>query len=76
MGPTSKGLRNVAHSSLSLADQRRASSWHCVVRPTAVALDAAATPSHTGHSFPLGATVLPGGVNFSVFSRQATRVAL
>jgi isoamylase len=33
-------------------------------------------PSHTGQSFPLGATVLPGGVNFSVFSRQATRVDL
>ena len=29
-----------------------------------------------GRSFPLGATVLGGGVNFSVFSRQATRVEL
>jgi isoamylase len=36
--------------------------------------DAAPTPSPAGQSFPLGATVLPGGVNFSVFSRQATRV--
>jgi isoamylase len=33
-------------------------------------------PSGTGKSFPLGATILPGGVNFSVFSRQATRVEL
>jgi 1,4-alpha-glucan branching enzyme len=29
-----------------------------------------------GRSFPLGATVLAGGVNFSVFSRQASRVDL
>jgi isoamylase len=29
-----------------------------------------------GRSFPLGATVLAEGVNFSVFSRQATRVEL
>ncbi len=35
-----------------------------------------AAQSHTGRSFPLGATILPGGVNFSVFSRQATRVEL
>jgi glycogen operon protein len=27
-------------------------------------------------SFPLGASVVPGGVNFSVFSRQATRMEL
>jgi len=33
-------------------------------------------PSNTGRSFPLGASVLAGGVNFSVFSRQATRVEL
>jgi glycogen operon protein len=33
-------------------------------------------PSHTGQSFPLGATVGPRGVNFSVFSRRATRVEL
>jgi len=35
-----------------------------------------AARSHTGRSFPLGATILPGGVNFSVFSRQATRIEL
>ena len=29
-----------------------------------------------GRSFPLGATIVSGGVNFSVFSRQATRVEL
>ncbi len=42
----------------------------------AAAPDAAVAPSCTGQGFPLGATVLPGGVNFSVFSRQATRVEL
>lgn len=29
-----------------------------------------------GHSSPLGATVLPGGVNFSIYSRSATGVEL
>jgi len=29
-----------------------------------------------GQSFPLGATVCPGGVNFSVFSRRASRIEL
>ncbi len=29
-----------------------------------------------GQSFPLGATVCPGGINFSVFSRRATRIEL
>src|SRR5215469_2564313 len=29
-----------------------------------------------GHSFPLGASVVPGGVNFNVFSRHATRMQL
>ena len=31
---------------------------------------------HTGHSSPLGATVVEGGVNFSLFSRSATGVEL
>jgi hypothetical protein len=35
----------------------------------------AATTRH-GTGFPLGATVFPDGVNFSVFSRQATRIEL
>jgi isoamylase len=35
----------------------------------------AAAPG-TGRSFPLGATVFPGGVNFSVFSRDCTAVEL
>lgn len=30
----------------------------------------------TGRSFPLGATVFPEGVNFSVYSREASRVEL
>jgi len=33
-------------------------------------------PESTGRSHPLGATVLPGGVNFSVFSRNASSVEL
>ncbi len=35
-----------------------------------------AGPAATGRSFPLGATLFADGVNFSVFSRQATRVEL
>jgi glycogen operon protein len=31
---------------------------------------------HTSHSSPLGATVVDGGVNFSLFSRSATGVEL
>jgi glycogen operon protein len=34
------------------------------------------TADQTGRSFPLGATVLAGGVNFSVFSKEASRVEL
>src|SRR5579872_3173252 len=30
----------------------------------------------TGSSFPIGATILPGGANFSVFSRSATAIEL
>jgi isoamylase len=44
------------------------------VHPATIALDAAAP--HTGQSFPLGATICPGGVNFSVFSRRATQIEL
>jgi len=40
------------------------------------ALAAAAAPAHAGLSFPLGASVCAGGVNFSVFSRRATRIEL
>jgi isoamylase len=35
-----------------------------------------ATGDHSGRSFPLGATVLAEGVNFSFFSRRASRVEL
>jgi glycogen operon protein len=31
---------------------------------------------NAGHSWPLGATVVDGGINFSVFSRSATSVEL
>src|ERR1700688_1856388 len=37
---------------------------------------AAKSVESSGQSSPLGATVLPGGVNFSVFSRNATGVEL
>jgi isoamylase len=36
----------------------------------------AASVQSAGQSFPLGATVVPGGVNFSVFSRNASGVDL
>jgi len=38
-----------------------------------------AAPNHiesTGRSYPLGATIFPDGVNFSVFSRGASGVEL
>ena len=35
-----------------------------------------ATTLAAGHSFPLGASVVPGGVNFNVFSRHAARMQL
>ena len=41
-----------------------------------MALCVATAASDEGRSFPLGATVLGGGVNFSVFSREASRVDL
>ena len=47
-----------------------------MARSATNALNRAAAPSDVGQSFPLGATVLPGGVNFTVFSRLATRVEL
>src|SRR3954454_19939639 len=37
---------------------------------------APAVPSPRGNSAPLGATVVPGGVNFSVFSRTAGAIDL
>ena len=37
---------------------------------------AVASPVSRGVSFPLGAALVPGGVNFSVFSRHASRVDL
>ena len=37
---------------------------------------AAAAATSPGLSFPLGASLVPGGVNFSVFSRHATRIEL
>ena len=42
----------------------------------AAAVCVATAASNTGRSFPLGATVLGDGVNFSMYSRQASRVDL
>ncbi|MCG7400920.1 MULTISPECIES: glycogen debranching protein GlgX [Caballeronia] len=42
----------------------------------AVAHDHAGYRTRTGSRFPLGATVMPGGVNFCAFCRRATRVEL
>ncbi len=51
-------------------------STACSSRLSAATFNAAATPSPSGCSFPLGATIFPGGVNFCVYSRQANRVEL
>jgi isoamylase len=51
-------------------------SERTVISTTVRGLTAGAATAPAGRSFPLGATVLPGGINFSVFSRQATRVEL
>jgi pullulanase/glycogen debranching enzyme len=48
----------------------------CAPAAIARAPRAAAARPGAGRSFPLGATIASGGVNFSVFSRQATRVEL
>jgi isoamylase len=48
----------------------------CRVRPPIGADCKKATADQPGRSFPLGAAVLAEGVNFSVFSRQASRVEL
>ena len=37
---------------------------------------AANGPASAGRSYPLGATIVPGGVNFSVYSREASSVEL
>ncbi len=46
------------------------------VRPGVGAGSKETTADQTGRSFPLGTTVLGDGVNFSVFSREASRVDL
>jgi isoamylase len=46
------------------------------VRPIGSAGFKDATADQVGRTFPLGATVVSEGVNFSVFSRQASRVEL
>jgi len=42
--------------------------------PAALPAGPQAAVSNMGRSFPLGATVLGDGVNFSVYSRQASRL--
>src|SRR6267378_2563799 len=46
------------------------------LKEPSVSLGLAPDPSNFGLSFPLGATVVAEGVNFSVFSRRANRVEL
>ena len=44
---------------------------------TPAVVEAASTPIvATGSSAPLGASILPGGVNFSVFSKHANLIEL
>ena len=44
---------------------------------TPAIVETASTPIvATGSSAPLGASILPGGVNFSVFSKNATLIEL
>jgi isoamylase len=47
-----------------------------VCRPTAPAREVRSTDLPVGRSSPLGATIGSGGVNFSIFSRNASRVEL
>jgi isoamylase len=47
-----------------------------VVREQVTGEKTSTTPEFRGNSSPLGATILPGGVNFSVFSRDAVAVDL
>lgn len=47
-----------------------------IAEKAAPGADAAKSVVSPSHSSPLGATVLPGGVNFSVYSRNASKVEL
>src|SRR5271166_6847741 len=51
-----------------MTDQEQAVSQH--------ALAAAGIPSGSTRSFPIGATLVPGGANFSIFSRSAAGIEL
>ena len=51
-----------------MTDQEQAVSQHAPA--------AAEVPSGSGRSFPIGATLVPGGVNFSIFSRSAAAIEL
>ncbi len=71
------GLRR--HFKIHAIDEADSDDFHSAGYSSpipAASLDRATEPSCTGQSFPLGATVQPSGVNFCVFSRQATRIEL
>ena len=51
-----------------VTDQEQAVSQHAPA--------AAEVPSGSGRSFPIGATLVPGGANFSIFSRSAAAIEL
>ena len=60
-----------------VAARPRVWNMSVIVKPALVERSVATKrPESTGLSHPLGATVLPVGVNFSVFSRNASRVEL
>ncbi len=49
---------------------------HTTIKGSVDKLDARTDLASTGRSAPLGATVFPGGVNFSIYSRNATGMEL
>ena len=48
----------------------------CRPNNTGISLQDPVTATTTGRSYPIGATLAPGGANFSVFSRSATQIDL
>jgi len=48
----------------------------CRPNNTGISVQDPVTATTTGRSYPIGATLAPGGANFSVFSRSATQIDL
>jgi isoamylase len=68
-------VRPLTHAGFEVVAADFAKLQAPLARPP-VTFRTAADASNPGRSFPLGATVLGDGVNFSVFSREASRVDL